>query len=206
VRLTTRTHIFSLVSPFVHQAYAYYEHITLPRRFVGDQQGGHVLRRAEPGENEALTELYSPLLTPSSSFIEWGVGIDLYFSTVRIMSMVLLVAGLINIPLIAYYRSSDYSANGQGSLYFSLQGSAICTTLQWVVCSDCQASSYGNGDEKDRFGVAADGTTLVLRNDCDGANLAQGMVNLATFFFLSVVMALFSFYLTAREVRFDEDK
>lgn len=82
--------------PSLSKAYAYYEHITLPRRFVGEHQNAdHVLRRAEPGETEGTTELYKALCTPEFALIEFGVGIDLYFSTVKLFAFLLLCAGLI---------------------------------------------------------------------------------------------------------------
>jgi hypothetical protein len=60
-------------APSLSTAYAYYEHITLPRHFAGGEQTAeHVLRRAEPGESQS-TDLYNPLKTPSSSFIEYVV-------------------------------------------------------------------------------------------------------------------------------------
>jgi hypothetical protein len=72
----SRSPLSSLV---LAQAWAYYEHITLPRHFVGENTAEHVMRLAEPGEKED-TELYSPIRTPQSSLIEWGIGLDLYFS------------------------------------------------------------------------------------------------------------------------------
>jgi hypothetical protein len=179
----------------------------LPRKFSNDTSGAsHIHRRAEPGENEEKTELYSPFTTPASAFIEWGIGIDLYFSTLRALAAMLFIAGLINIPNLLFYSGSEYNPNGQDELGITLRGSAICTTYNWVVCSDCQATQYNNVDESFKYGVTDDGTTLVLRNGCDGSNMSQGVVNLITFVFLSVAMTLFSMYLHAREVRFDEDK
>jgi hypothetical protein len=197
-------------APSLSKAYAYYEHVTLPRHFIGQQTADHVMRRAEPGETEP-TELYSPFLTPRSNFIEWGIGMDLYFSTLRIMSGVLLVAGLIHLPLLIFYRSDDYSPDGDADLGFSLLGSAICETLEWVVCSDCRRDDWDSSDEqKGRFGTAVndDGeqVTLIQRYACDMGQLAQGMVNWGTLVFLLVVYIFMSLYLHARSIRFDEDK
>lgn len=193
-------------APSLSKAYAYYEHVTLPRHFVDDTTD-HILRRAEPGEAEAKTELYDPFRTPPSALIEWGIGIDLYFSSLRAMVVILFLAGLINLPNIFFYASSNYSPNGQEGLgIFSLQGTAICTTFDWVVCSDCTPEAFGSTESQERYGIAEDGTVLVQRNECDGGALEQGMVNWATFLFVSIAMALFSIYLRAREIRFDEDK
>jgi hypothetical protein len=195
-------------APSLSKAYAYYEHVTLPRHFVGEQTADHVLRRSEPGETQP-TELYSPLRTPSSSFIEWGIGVDLYFSTLRIMAVVLLGAGLIHLPNLLYYRSSSYSSNGKLNLPWSLKGSAICTSSEWVVCdASCNTGQWRSDEELTRIAYTQDGTDVVLvqRNTCNGAQLTQGMLNWAVLFYLVFVLFILSMYLGAREVRFDEDK
>lgn len=181
--------------------------MTLPRRYVGEQNAEHVQRRAEPGETEP-TELFSPWSTPSSAFIEWGVGIDLYFSTLRMMSFVLFVAGLINLPNIIFYSGNNYSPQGRTGVSWTLDTSAVCSSGEWVVCTDCSDDQFQNsGEEQDRFRFALDGTTiLVLRNDCNGGQLPQGLVNFATGVFLFIMISLISLYLLAREIRSDEDK
>jgi hypothetical protein len=199
--------------PSLSKAYAYYEHVTLPRRYVGENQLGkadHVQRRADPGESEP-TELYSMFTTPASAFIEWGVGMDLYFSTLRMMSLVLLVAGLMNVPNILFYSSTDYSPEGRTGTSWTLDSSAVCTSGQWVVCTDCNLTldrpfSGVQEEELDRFRVALDGTVLVLRNTCVGGQFPQGMLNWGTGIFLVIMVSLISMYLLAREVRSDEDK
>lgn len=197
-------------APSLSKAYTYYEHVTLPRHFVGEQQADHVLRRAEPGEAQQTTELYSPVKTPSSSFIEWGIGVDLYFSTLRIMAFVLFIAGIIHLPNQIFYQSSEYSPEGRGDLAWSLRGSAICTTTSWVACEDCDPNRWNDVDEKERFvfGTNASGqeVALVQQNACDMAQLQQGLVNYSVLFVLVIIFFLLSMYLGAREIRFDEDK
>lgn len=197
-------------APSLSKAYAYYEHITLPRRLVGEQNADHVLRRAEPGETEP-TVLYSVLTTPASSLIEWGAGVDLYFVTLRAMSLILLLAGLINLPLIMFYFGTQYDPQGRGpqaglpTTTFTLRTSAVCRTGEWVVCTDCFPPNP-TAESARNFGVTPNGTVLALRNGCDGGQLPQGMVNYATGFFLAIVIGLLSLYIRVREVRFDEDK
>jgi len=195
-------------APSLSKAYAYFEHITLPRHFVTDHGG--VLRRAEPGENAEETELYSPFLTPASSFIEWGIGVDLYFSSLRSLSFLLFCAGCLNAASITYYASNEYSPNGQSSLQsMTLKGSAVCTTFDWVVCdpTSCTPELYNDdGNERNRFGVAEDGTVLIQRSLCDGVTYQTVLTNWFTLFFVTIVMILLSLYWGAREVRFDEDK
>jgi hypothetical protein len=174
----------------------------LPRHYAGDQQADHVLRRAEPGESTEKTELYNPFTLPSSSLIEWGIGVDLYFSSLRLMAMTLLVAGLLHLPNTLFYAGKDYSPNGKTGLAASLQGSAICTTQEWVVCTDCQEKHF----DESRFLRVDEKISLVLRNMCDGGKLPQGFTNWFVLVFLGVIFALLAVYIRVREVRFDEDK
>lgn len=118
------------------KAYAYFEHVTLPRRLTGGETAKHILKRADPGENEVNTDLYSVIRTPSTSFIEWGIGVDQYFVTLRIMAVILLIAGLIHLPNLMFYRSTDYCPASKGDISVSLQGSAVCTNYEWVSHDD----------------------------------------------------------------------
>jgi hypothetical protein len=195
-------------APSLKKAYAYYEHITLPRHFTGELHSDHVMRRAEPGESTEPTELYPPT-TPSSSLIEWGIGVDLYFSTVRFMSWILLVAGFLHLPVARYYASDDYSPEGN-DLEHVIRGTAVCTSGEWVACQNAQACNAkdwdGTSAARARYAQDADGNILVFRNTCDGGNFAHAFVNWVCLIFLIVAVALVSLYLRAREVRFDEDK
>lgn len=199
-------------APKLMTAWAYFEHVTLPRHFVGDQRADGVLRRAEPGEHEEPTELYSPFRTPSSTLIEWGTGVDLYFSSVIFFAVIMLIAGLINLPAITYYASTDYDANPNridDLAYKSLFGSAVCTDTEWVVCSNCDPDSKAQRWGSDKSRVAYDettDTTFVLHHLCSGISAAPVFTNIATLFFLLFSVGLFSYYLRLREIRFDEDK
>ena len=140
---------------------------------------------------------------PSSSLIEWGIGIDLYFSTLRLMAAALLMAGLLHLPNAIFYASDDYNPDGKsGGLSTTLRGSAVCTTKAWVACADCPAGEF----DQTRFLTAQDGTILVLRNLCDGGEFPQGVLNWVVLLCLLVVVALIAVYIRVREVRFDEDK
>lgn len=195
-------------APSLSKAYAYFEHITLPRHFAGENVADQVLRRAEPGESTEETELYNPFMTSTASFIEWGIGVDLYFSSLRALGVLLLLAGIMNLPAMRYYASSDYSINKQDSLNSTtLIGSAICTTVEWVVCEDCRPEKFEEDDnERKRYAEASDGTVLVLKNDCAGVAYETVITHWVSLMFITVVMILLSLYWRAREVRFDEDK
>lgn len=190
--------------PSLSKAYAYYEHITLPRYYVGEYRSGHIMRRAEPGECVEQTEMY-PVWVPSTSLIEWGIGVDQYFSTVRFFAFILFAAGLLLLPNIRFFASTEYSPEGKDVPNKALLGTAICGTNEWVVCTECNPEVF-RGVAEGRVLVGDDGTVLILRTLCNGGELLEGMINWVVLVFLIVVVTLTSLYLRAREVRFDEDK
>jgi hypothetical protein len=167
------------------------------------------MRRAEPGENTGDTELFSPFKTPESSLIEWGVGVDLYFISLRFFAVLMAFAGVVHIQSMIYFASRNYNEDATETsldmIKWMLRGSAVCTDTQWVVCTDCRKDQWE--DDKGRLGVAEDGETLlVLRNMCKGVTRETVYANLATLVILLAFVALFSYYLRLREIRFDEDK
>lgn len=144
---------------------------------------------------------------------EWGLGVGLYFSTLRVVAGILLFVGLINVAGIWYYASPTYSGEGgQNDLMFSLIGSAVCTLGEWVVCEDCSPSNWNTIEEQNRYGVYTDAdgneVSLVLRNKCLGAEIPYpGIVgNWVSLIVLIIAFGLLACFQRAREVRFDEDK
>lgn len=182
--------------------------MTLPRHFVGDGSADTVQRRAEPGEHETETELYDWVRMKQSSYIEWGTGIDLYFISLRFFAVLMLICGLINIPAIMYYASEDYNGEALATYDAILLGSAVCNNTQWVVCTDCTEGDWSRDLKRIATGFNSDNenTTLVLRNLCGGATAEIGFTSFATIIFVMLSLGVFSYYLNAREVRFDEDK
>lgn len=190
------------------KAWTYYEHVTLPRYKTGDDNADTVFSRAEPGEYVNETELYDWLRMKQSTLIEWGTGIDLYFISVRFFAALMFVCGLINLPAMLYYASDEYNGDSVQDYQPSLKASAVCNNTEWVACTDCTESDWQPDTSRMRFGTSEAGerTTLVLRNSCNGASAAIGYTNFATLAFVLVAVGLFSYYLRAREIRFDEDK
>ena len=142
--------------------------------------------RAEPGE-KGDTELFSFFSTPSSAFNSWGVGISLYFSTLRAMALALFIAGLISLTNIV-----------------DMNRSAICEDRQWAMCE----TGYCNEDND--FDVIvledANGNRFVERFGCNAATSANIARNLASMMFLVVATLVFGWYQTKRAIVLDEDK
>lgn len=169
------------------------------------------LQRAEPGESKLPTKLYSPIFTPLSQMGDFGLGVGLYFSSLRAIALISLIAGLINLPNILYFASEVYSAS-QPDVNFLLKGSAICTEQVWVPCPTCTIDEYENS--RDRIAgtttVTPDGElqTLIfaMKNTCDGATMNVGIVNLASLGFIILATLALSGYQKRKVVAFDEQE
>eukprot|EP00986_Skeletonema_menzelii_P020078 scaffold30079_cov154-Skeletonema_menzelii.AAC.6 len=169
------------------------------------------LQRAEPGESESPTKLYSPIFTPLSQLGDFGLGVGLYFSSLRAIALISLIAGLINLPNILYFASDVYSAS-QPDVNFLLKGSAICTEQVWVPCPTCPIDKYENS--RDRIGgtttVTQDGELqpliFAMKNTCDGATMNVGIVNLASLGFIIIATIALSVYQKRKVVEFDEQE
>ena len=174
------------------------------------QQKGD-LERAKPGESTMPTRLYSPLFTPLSQLGDFGIGVGLYFSYLRAVSFITLIAGCINLPNIFYYASDEYSKRQPGVL-FPLKGSAICTEQAWVPCPSCTVDDFHFARNRvaGTTTVTPDGElqTLVfaLKNSCDGARLRVGIFNMASLGFILLAMVVLTLYQRRKQVTFDEQE
>jgi len=193
--------------PDLKLGWAFYEHITLARHFIGMKE------RAEPGEKRNETQLYSLFKTSGGDLNDWGIGIALYFNTVRIMAVGLLLAGLLSIHNLLFYASDEYDYDrwSNRSMFISdlsLMGSAICTSKEWVVCDydycDTQIlSENGILYAKDE----TSGRIFVEKSNCgDAANMKNGMYNYGAMLLLLLITILFNIYQSKKQVLFDEDK
>mmetsp|Transcript_21234 Transcript_21234/g.32376 ORF Transcript_21234/g.32376 Transcript_21234/m.32376 type:complete len:1003 (-) Transcript_21234:251-3259(-) len=201
--------------PSLDSAWAYFEHIALPRKLCDHAQFGENVNsfKADPGETKLPTELYPYLTTPEGQLGDFGIGIGIYFWSMRRFSCMCFIAGLLYIPLIHYYRSDDYSKGPHPSRdSWVLRGSAICTDTMWVPCPTC----VDNEDKFDRNRLAIgiletdgddDGNEVyfALRNLCSGNNWEQGLNHLGVTFFMFVSIFVLSWLLSKGELKFDED-
>lgn len=221
--------------PNLEKAWAYFEHVALDRYIAQDgpktkkdicrrvirkfQKGDKKLEKAEPGENDVKTKLYSPIFTPHGQLGDFGLGIGLYFSTLRALAFATFLLGLVSAYNINYFASDAYMpVNFREQIINKLTvGSAICTNTPWVPCPDCNCTSAnddGRGSNHDQLQrnrcgrIVKDGfnLTVALKNDCDATPRQLGLVNYTTVIMLLFATALLGEYLRRQEIAFDEDE
>ena len=212
--------------PSIEKAWAYFEHTTLPRRSYTPVHEREVnpegmkksflernfnwnktLERANPGEDSYETKLYSVWTTPLNQMGDFGLGVGLYFATLVASAILMILAGLMNIPNMLYFQSDDYSKGQEGISWF-LKGSAVCNVHEFVPCIDCDEALFA---DKRRIVTVPDENnetqqTFAIMNDCDGAIWRVGMVNFGTTLLFLVGFIIMRWYLSSMEVRFDEDE
>ena len=135
----------------------------------------------------------------------------MYFSSLSTLFIIFILAGCLNIYNMYYYSSPEYDTQQGGwSLNNMLHFSVVCTDREWVVCAEgCKdPSAIGYWDSmftNEYYGTASDGTILINKTTCNPAQFKQGMINYGTLMLLILCMGLYAWYLSKREVRFDED-
>jgi hypothetical protein len=142
---------------------------------------------------------------------DFGLGIGLYFSTLRALCFITFIAGLINLYNIMYFASDEYMPSElRDELPSLLQGSAICLDTQWVPCPDCNCTEENDREwPQNRCGVGLNNgqnLTFVLKNLCNGQKWEIGMVNYATMILVLFCTMGLGFYLRYQEIKFDEDE
>ena len=158
----------------------YFEHVTLPRRFCDEQgiaNGGY--EKAPKGEMERPTALY-PISTPQEELADFGIGVGMYFTTLRALAVMCIIAGAINIPVMMHFASEDYSTN-QEDLAWAYKFSAVCEEHEYVPCPDCGSDDWASKD-KFREEIAEDGAvyTFIRRNACILELATYGWFTVAT--------------------------
>ncbi|CAB9522978.1 protease [Seminavis robusta] len=144
--------------PSLEKAWTFFEHITLPRYLYNEKADAATQERclvrtcrdllflsgktketfpmSIMGERHLATRLYDPKITPVSQMGNFGLGVGLYFSTLRALMFLTFICGLMSIPNFVFYSSAEYSQE-QPNVSTLLKGSAICTNTKWVPCPDC---------------------------------------------------------------------
>ncbi|CAJ1934872.1 unnamed protein product [Cylindrotheca closterium] len=211
-----------VAKPSLEKAWAYFEHFALSRYLIDETADSSDRKRAEPGENDVPTRLYSPIRLPHAQLGDFGIGIGLYFSTLRLILFLAVLCGLISIANIHFFASSSYqSPSNRDSIFPSLvQGSAICTETNWVACPSCECASDDRVTahtlrRQDILPTSrcqvreVDGNllTYVLKNECGDIPIYVGMINYATIIlFFLVTYVYLGIFLKQQETQFDEDE
>ena len=126
------------------KAWAYFEHTTLPRYHEKKpgESSHDLFVEAEPGEQNGNTKLYPILSTPETDLADFGIGVGVYFYTLRMMSIIMLVAGTISIPNLIYFGSDKYNSSHEFNHHQALLSSAVCTDQSWEACPTCNLSQW----------------------------------------------------------------
>jgi hypothetical protein len=177
------------------QAWAYYEKITLPRRMKNED--GRYVKAPAGAEN---TSLYPAWTMTSRDLVDFGTGVAVYFETMRVLIVIMLVAGLLYTPTFMYYKSDAYGKKDQ---YISfLGGSIMCEEADWVPCPDCTMDEWKESPHR----IAFDGNlTFVLKNICAPLRWQEGVNHLIVVVFLTVAIIALASHQKEMELQFDEE-
>jgi hypothetical protein len=195
------------VRPSLDDAWAYFEHSTLARYHIQNNDDDQFLK-AEPGESKKPTRLYPVLSTPEKDLADFGVGAGIYFWTLRMLSIILFIAGLMSSPNFLYFWSEDYNSVEEHSKYEVLRSSAICTDQPWKACPSCTRSQFDYFPATfDRYAEAVtdDGTklTFIRINDCYISREA-GVVSCIVMLFVCISIYIMSQVAKRKEQSFDD--
>jgi len=162
--------------------------------------------RAEPGEDEVPSRLYN-FSTPHDQLGDFGLGIGLYFSSLRILIVISLICGFISLPNMLYFASDEYNINGGQAV--KTPGSAVCTSVDWVPCPTCECHdgfNYIEGRLPQSRCIIEDGLTFAKKNTCDGTKWDLPATNFAALIFMLISIMIMGWYMRREEVKFDEDE
>lgn len=148
---------------------------------------------------------------------DFGLGVGLYFSILRYVSLLTFICGLISIGNIQFYDSDHYLPESyRMKLPLLLRGSATCNKRSWVPCSTCECvpeSIRLTAEElkaspylpTERCKVV-DNVTYALRNECGEIPIRVGLTHLATVIVFLVALFALGIFIERETKRFDEDE
>ncbi len=119
----------------------------------------------------------------------FGIGIALYFASIRWFGIMLLVAGLFNIPSMYFYAKGKYH-NQIEDLPILYRFSAVCGNTEPVTCSDCVASDFGS----DRVLYDDNLGEVFLKNKCSADDLFHGYFHCISILILFGAVFYLQFY------------
>lgn len=206
-------------------AWAYFEHSTLPRHLPkGNFQNSlttstgasfrvrntkDILQKAEYGERQAKTQLYSAFWTPESELGDFGLSVGIYFWTLRVLAFICLIAGLVQIPNMIFFAQDfqSFDDTQEVSTESGLQGSAVCSDSSWVACPTCRKSDWDTAfgvSTYSRFATSVDGSGLyfILKNNCS-ISFNHGIVSFCSLVFVCISIVIMNAVSRRREVYID---
>ncbi len=224
--------------PSLEKGWAFFEHQALYRYLLPEDykekeqhslftkiyrslfmHGNKTFEKADPGDDDDPSRLY-PVNTPHSQLGDFGLGVGLYFSSLRALIFISLLCGIISLGNILYFASDKYDPNGGlETISFetlAISGSAACSSQQWVPCPTCNCTVRDRSNAAltmrlDRCAIGIDDATgiqhtFALKNECDGTHLMLAGSNFATVCVMVICILLLGMYMKKEEVRFDEDE
>mmetsp|Transcript_606 Transcript_606/g.975 ORF Transcript_606/g.975 Transcript_606/m.975 type:complete len:793 (-) Transcript_606:298-2676(-) len=137
-----------------------------------------------------------------SEFRNFGIGVAVYFETMRALAVICLVAGLLYLPSIMYYDSTSYDETGRSSIGWQLRGSLMCHDTKWVPCPTCTLDDWA--DSPRRYAIAENNLVFVLANECADIRLREGLQHLVVILFLAIAIFALGFHQKKLELQYDE--
>lgn len=194
-----------ITPPSLEKAWDYFEYQCLPRRFtyIEDQGEGRKYVLASQGEEDP-TKLYPVIDTPIGDMADFGMGVGLYFQTVRFFGIVCFIAGCISIPMMRYYASDTYSPGsdgGEGWEAYTNSFSAVCADQKFKPCPDCPKEGDPNFIEGRM--IEEDDLMYILTNRCEMSNVFGYYASAALIF---VLLSSYVFIYMQRRYRIELDE
>jgi len=191
------------IPPDLDEAWAFFEHVTLGR-YTKDAAGEKT--KAIPGLDSEKTFLYS-VFSSENDISQFGIGLGMYFSNLRKLSLIFVVAFLINFYLYWYYRSDEYTSST--GIHSDLRGSAMCGTesQHWMPCPECKEEDWlvYFTETKSRFALSPAGLPFIKVNDCD-IGFKEGLASYLTCLFVFIALNIMRYYEKKQVIKFDESQ
>lgn len=148
---------------------------------------------------------------------DFGLGVGLYFSILRYVSLLTLICGLISIGNMQFFDSDHYLPESyRFNLPLSLRGSATCPKTSWVPCATCECVSEGIRMTAEELKASPylpmgrckieSNVTYALRNECGEIPLRVGLTHLATVIVFLVALFSLGKFIAHETKYFDEDE
>jgi hypothetical protein len=193
-------------NPELDKGWEFFEHFILPRCVDNKNATGGKYNKVEPGSTQE-SKLYPVFGTPIADMGDFGIGVGMYYNTLRFLAIMCFLAGCINIPTVTYF-ASKYETESDNALYlttvdkvknFALKSSAMCNSISWELCPSCTEEDWkqfpstndriARGTQNDLF------TYFIKKNECS-INDTYGFITAATVMFFA--FGMFYFMLTQK--------